>query len=410
MEKKLFVAMAAALMSSTSLLHSDPVRADDLQSAYDDATVDASLDRGEERVTADADSRTRLKDLRYAYFIGYNARAREDSKPYATLGDEVGHPSKQVSTQVMPVPQKQVPAHFTPPKRVAAPVTPPKRGYVQATPFKQVSAPVMPLKRVSVRVTPPKQISVPVMPLKQVSAPVAPPKRVAVPVTPLKQASVQVAPLKQVSAPVMPLKRVSARVTPPKQVSAQVPLPKQVSAEATPPKPVSEQVMAPLPEGSPGHDDAQVAEIQTPQVAQRARPVEPQQPAVHEEPPYIPAQPVQHRQPQQYAAAPAYGQMPAESQEPDYPGQAYAPPPPRPAQATQYAPAQYPPAQYPPVYAQSTYVPRPPAQATAQPVIMVVRPPAYPAYDQRYTPPEYRRPYPAGYGNPAPPPGYQGWE
>ena len=87
--------------------------------AYDDATVDASLDRGEERVTADADSRTRLKDLRYAYFIGYNARAREDSKPYATLGDEVGHPSKQVSTQVMPVPQKQVPAHFTPPKRVA---------------------------------------------------------------------------------------------------------------------------------------------------------------------------------------------------------------------------------------------------------------------------------------------------
>src|SRR5580692_6043017 len=166
MEKKLFVAMAAALMSSTSLLHSDLVRADDLQSAYDDATVDASLDRGEERVTADADSRTRLKDLRYAYFIGYNARAREDSKPYATLGDEVGHPSKQVSTQVMPVPQKQVPAHFTPPKRVAAPV--------------------MPLKRVSVRVTPPKQISVPVMPLKQVSAPVAPPKRVAVPVTPLK--------------------------------------------------------------------------------------------------------------------------------------------------------------------------------------------------------------------------------
>ena len=350
MEKKLFVAMAAALMSSTSLLHSDPVRADDLQSAYDDATVDASLDRGEERVTADADSRTRLKDLRYAYFIGYNARAREDSKPYATLGDEVGHPSKQVSTQVMPVPQKQVPAHFTPPKRVAAPVTPPKRVYVQATPFKQVSAPVMPLKRVS------------------------------------------------------------ARVTPPKQVSAQVPLPKQVSAEATPPKPVSEQVMAPLPEGSPGHDDAQVAEIQTPQVAQRARPVEPQQPAVHEEPPYIPAQPVQHRQPQQYAAAPAYGQMPAESQEPDYPGQAYAPPPPRPAQATQYAPAQYAPAQYPPGYAQSTYVPRPPAQATAQPVIMVVRPPAYPAYDQRYTPPEYRRPYPAGYGNPAPPPGYQGWE
>src|ERR1700684_4645248 len=130
MEKKLFVAMAAALMSSTSLLHSDLVRADDLQSAYDDATVDASLDRGEERVTADADSRTHLKDLRYAYFIGYNARAREDSKPYATLDDEVRHPSKQVFTQVMPAPQKPVPAHFTPTKRPSAP----------ATPLRQVSA------------------------------------------------------------------------------------------------------------------------------------------------------------------------------------------------------------------------------------------------------------------------------
>ena len=121
----------------------------------------------------------------------------------------------------------------------------------------------------------------------------------------------------------------------------------------------------------------------------------------------------------QYAAAPAYSQAATESQESGgYSGREYAPPPPPPprtVQANQYAPAQYPPAQYQPAqyqpaYAQSGYVPRPPTQAAAQQVVTVSRPPAYPAYNQMYTPPELRRPYPAGYGNSAQPAGYQGWE
>ena len=52
----------------------------------------------------------------------------------------------------------------------------------------------------------------------------------------------------------------------------------------------------------------------------------------------------------------------------------------------------------------------PPTYLAAQQVVIVGRAPAYPSYNQMYTPPELRRPYPAGYGNPAQPAGYQGWE
>ena len=124
MEKKVLVAVAAALMSSVGALHPESARAADAAaSAYEDSTVDASLDPGEERISADADNQARLKDLRYAYFIGYNARAREDSKSYATLGDEVKHPQKQLAA----------PCHAAAsPKPVAERVAPPRRAVAQA--------------------------------------------------------------------------------------------------------------------------------------------------------------------------------------------------------------------------------------------------------------------------------------
>jgi hypothetical protein len=234
------------------------------------------------------------------------------------------------------------------------------------------------------------------------------------------------------------------QVTPPKRAEVQPVHLKQVSTRSTPSKmfdPESEppiliptQAVTALPDEKSGNDDnVQVAQNRHSQNAQRAVP---QYRQADEEPQYAAdpgtqaapamqaaqaaqaaqnrqARQYQNRQPQQYAAAPAYNQVSKESQESGgYSGREYGPPPlpPRTVQANQYAPAQYPTAQYQPAYAQSAYVPRPPPQAAAQQVVIVARPPAYPAYNQMYTPPELRRPYPAGYGNPAQPAGYQGWE
>ena len=389
MEKKVLVAVAAALMSSGGALHAESARAADAAaSAYEDSTVDSSLDPGEERVSADADNQARLKDLRYAYFIGYNARAREDSKSYATLGDEVKHPQKQLDAAAMPAPPKPVAERVAPPRRVVA----------QAAPLRYVAAPVAPAapaKQVSAPVTSPKRVATgramlsrqvvvraePV-PLKRVPAQVAPvpqkhiyaqvepvqPRRVSAPVASLKLASVQVAPPRRVEVEPVPLKPVPTRAKPSKLFAA----------ESEPPILIPTQAVTALPEPKPDNDDAQ------------------------------------NRQPQQYSAAPAYSQAATESQESGgYSQREYAPPPPPPprtVQANQYPPAQYQPAQYQPAYAQSGYVPRPPTQATTQQVVTVSRPPAYPAYNQMYTPPELRRPYPAAYGNSAQPAGYQGWE
>ena len=133
MEKKVLVAVAAALMSSVGALHPESARAADAEaSAFEDSTVDASLDPGEKRVSAEADIQARLADLRYAYFIGYNARAREDSKSYATLGDEVKHRQKQLAAPAMPASPKPVAERVAPPRRVVA----------QAASLRQVSAPV----------------------------------------------------------------------------------------------------------------------------------------------------------------------------------------------------------------------------------------------------------------------------
>ena len=436
MEKKVLVAVAAALVSSVGALHPESaLAADAATSAYEDSNIDASLDPGEERVSANTDNQTHLKDLRYAYFIGYNARAREDSKSYATLGDEVKHSQKQLAAAAIPASPKPVAEWVAPPKRVAA----------QAASLRQVSAPVAPAKQVPAPVTSPKRVAAaratpsrqvvaqaePV-PLKRVPAQVArvpqkhvyaqvesvPPRRVSAPAVSLKQASVQVTPPKRAEVQPVPLKQVSTRATPLKLFAT----------ESEPPILIPTQAVTALPEAKPDNDDdAQVAQSRDSQNAQRAVP---QYRRADEEPQYAAEQGTQaapatqaaqdrqprqyqNRQPQQYAAAPAYNQVSTESQESGgYSGREYAPPPPPPrtVQANQYAPAQYPPAQYQPAYAQSAYVPRPPTQAAAQQVVIVGRPPAYPAYNQMYTPPELRRPYPAGYGNSAQPAGYQGWE
>ncbi|MGF6724582.1 hypothetical protein P3T43_003950 [Paraburkholderia sp. GAS41] len=434
MEKKVLVAVATALMSSVGALHPDSAHAADAaEAAYQDSTVDASLDPGEARVSADADNQARLKDLRYAYFIGYNARAREDSKSYATLGDEVKHPQKPLAAAAAPASPatpKPVVERVAPPRRVVAQAAPPRQVAALAAPTKQVSAPVASSKRVAVaRAAPSRQVVAQAEPV--------PPRHVAAPVAPVPQkhvyAQVESVPLKRVAAPAAPLKQASVQIAPPKRVEAQpVPLkqastrtppPKLFAAESEPPILIPTQAVTALPEAkSDNDDDAQVRPSRDSRSAQRAVPQyrqadEEQQDAADSGTQAAPAtraaqsaQPWENpnRQPQQYAAARAYNQEPAGSQESDrYAGREYTPPPPPPRtiQANQYAPAQY-----QPVYAQSGYVPRPPAQATTQQVVIVARPPAYPVDDQRYTPPELRRPYPAGYGNSAQPAGYQGWE
>jgi hypothetical protein len=420
MEKKVLIAVAAALMSSVGALHPESARAADAEaSAFEDSTVDASLDPGEKRVSAEADIQARLADLRYAYFIGYNARAREDSKSYATLGDEVKHRQKQLAAPAMPASPKPVAERVAPPRRVVAQAASLRQVSAPVTPAKQIPAPVTSPKRdAAARATPSRQVvaqAVPV-PLKHGPAQVAsaPPRRVSAPVASLKQASVRVTPPKRAEMQPVPLKQVSTRTT----------SPKLFATESEPPILIPTQAVTALPEAkSDNDDDAQVTQRRDFQNAQR--PV-PQYRQADEEPQYAADQGTQatqaaqnrqprqyqNRQPQQYAAAPAYNQVSTESQESGgYSGRQYAPPPPPPrtVQANQYAPAPYPPARYQPAYAQSAYVPRPPTQA-AQQVIIVGRPPAYPAYNEMYTPPELRRPYPAGYGNPAQPAGYQGWE
>ncbi len=421
MQKKLFVTVAAALMSSLGALHPESAcAADAAASAYEDSTVDASLDSGEERVSADGDNQARLKDLRYAYFIGYNARAREDSKSYATLGDEVKHQQKQLVAPAMPAP----------PKPVAERVAPPRRAVAQAASPRQVSAPVVPPKRIAAaRVTPSRQVVAQAepVPLKRVLAQAAPvpqkhvyaqvesvpPRRVVAPVVSLKQASMQITPRKRAEVQPVSLKQVSTRTTPPKLFAT----------ESEPPILIPTQAVRALPESKSDNDDeARVTQSRNSQNAQRAVPQyrqadEESQYAAEQRAQATPAaqaaqprqyQQYQNRQPQQYAAAPAYNQASTESQqEGGYAGREYGPPPlpPRTVQASRYASAQYQPA-----YAQPAYVPRPPPQAAAQQVVIVGRAPAYPSYNQMYTPPELRRPYPAGYGNPAQPAGYQGWE
>jgi hypothetical protein len=451
MEKEIVVAVAAALVSLAGALHPEPARADDADaSAHQDSTVDASLAPGEERISAEADNKARLADLRYAYFIGYNARAREDSKSYANLGDEVKHRQMQPRAPATP---SSVSSPSSP-KPVAEHAAPTRQTVAQAASPRHVSAPVA-------SVAPAKQV---IAPVKQAAAPVATPRHVVAVArpapaptrqvvahaepAPVRHAAEQVAsvPQKHVAAPTAPaatFKQASAQVPvqvpPPKRVELP-PLPVKhvaVAARTTPPKFAGEseppiliptQAVTSLPDDNADDAaDARVAQRHDSQTARRAAPKpaqddEDSQYTADQDSESAPAaQAAQNRQVRQYqnpqyATAPAYNQGATDTQDSGgYGRRQYVPPPPPPpprtVQANQYyAPSQYPPARYQQADAQSAYVPRPPVQGAAQQVVVVARPPAYQTYDsEMYTPPELRH-HPVGYSAPAQQPGYQGWE
>jgi hypothetical protein len=105
MGMKLALGVSMALVSLTGALQSAPALADGPKAAYDNGGVaDASLDPGEERMTADEENNARLKDLSDAYHNGYNARAKEDAETYSSLREQLKHPPQQAqaSAQLMP--------------------------------------------------------------------------------------------------------------------------------------------------------------------------------------------------------------------------------------------------------------------------------------------------------------------
>ncbi|WP_109479754.1 hypothetical protein [Paraburkholderia sp. C35] len=80
--------------------------ADGPRSAYDNGGVnEASLDPGEEQMTADEENKARMKDLSDAYHNGYNARAKEDADTYASLRDQLKR-TKANAQQPPPLPSE----------------------------------------------------------------------------------------------------------------------------------------------------------------------------------------------------------------------------------------------------------------------------------------------------------------
>ncbi|MGV2287952.1 hypothetical protein AAHK20_04500 [Trinickia sp. YCB016] len=103
MGMKLALGVSMALVSLTGALQSASALADGPKSAYENGGVtNASLDPGEEQMTADEENTARLKDLSDAYHNGYNARAKEDAETYSSLRDQLKHPPQQTSAQLMP--------------------------------------------------------------------------------------------------------------------------------------------------------------------------------------------------------------------------------------------------------------------------------------------------------------------
>ena len=103
MGMKLALGVSMALVSLTGALQSASALADGPKAAYDNGGVtNASLDPGEEQMTADEENTARLKDLSDAYHNGYNARAKEDAETYSSLRDQLKRPPQQTSSQLMP--------------------------------------------------------------------------------------------------------------------------------------------------------------------------------------------------------------------------------------------------------------------------------------------------------------------
>ncbi|TKC85930.1 hypothetical protein FAZ69_21660 [Trinickia terrae] len=136
MGMKLALGLSIALVSSIGMLHTAPARADGPSAAYDNGGVtDASLDPGEERMTADEENHARMKDLSDAYHNGYNARAKEDAETYASLRDQLKHPPQQVASQ-QAAPQ-QASSQLMPP--LPAGVPPGEGAQVKPVPRTQVA-------------------------------------------------------------------------------------------------------------------------------------------------------------------------------------------------------------------------------------------------------------------------------
>jgi hypothetical protein len=102
MRIKSLLGIAVASVAFAPSLQSIPAWADGPKSAYGDGGTNASLDPGEERMTADEENRARQKDLSDAYHNGYVARANEDAETYASLRDQLKHPPNQVQSHDVP--------------------------------------------------------------------------------------------------------------------------------------------------------------------------------------------------------------------------------------------------------------------------------------------------------------------
>ena len=96
---------AAFAMALAASLPPVAALADGPRAAYDDSgSTDASLDPGEEQMTADEENKARLQDLSDAYHNGYNARAKEDAETYASLRDQLKTVQKAPPADVPPLP------------------------------------------------------------------------------------------------------------------------------------------------------------------------------------------------------------------------------------------------------------------------------------------------------------------
>jgi hypothetical protein len=102
MRIKSLLGIAVASVAFAPSLQSIPAWADGPKSAYNNGGTDASLDPGEERMTADEENQARQKDLSNAYHNGYVARAKEDAETYASLRDQLKSPPKQVQSHDVP--------------------------------------------------------------------------------------------------------------------------------------------------------------------------------------------------------------------------------------------------------------------------------------------------------------------
>lgn len=85
-----FSSAAALAVVFAASFHPGVAQADGPRLAYDNGgDADASLDPGEEQMTADEENHARQQDLSDAYHNGYNARAKEDADTYASLRDQL---------------------------------------------------------------------------------------------------------------------------------------------------------------------------------------------------------------------------------------------------------------------------------------------------------------------------------